>query len=336
MRHTRYLVVLLAALAGGCGNGGDPGGSIPADGEPILRNAYSKPLGAAVENSHARRDDAYRERLTTTFTSVTPENAMKWAQIQPERGQFDFEEPDIFMEFARATNKRVRGHALLFDLQLPEWLTEQDWTPQALTDVMRTHIRTVMGRYRGRIAEWDVVNEPLADDGTLERNIFYRVLGPGYISQAFRFAREADPQAKLFLNEVGAEQGRKSTALFVLAAGLKKRGVPIDGIGFQNHTTGKDTASPRRLRQLFREARKLGLDAAITEMDVGGTEEGPQARVYLQTARVCVRAPNCTGLTVWGVTDRWSWLGEDARPLPFDEDGEPKPALDALVRTLRP
>ena len=326
---------MLATIASGCGNGGDPGGPIPVDSDPIAPGAYSKPLGAAVENRHARRDDAYRERLITTFTSVTPENEMKWAEIQPERGEFDFEEADVLMDFARDTNKRVRGHALVFDLQLPEWLTEEDWTPQELTDVMRTHIHTVVRRYRGRIAEWDVVNEPLAGDGSLERNLFYRVLGPGYIAQAFRFARQADPNARLFLNEIGAERGRKSTALFVLAEALKKRGVPIDGIGFQNHTTGRDSPSPARLRKLFRAARRLGLDAAITEMDVGATEEGPQARVYGQAARVCAEEPNCTGLTVWGVTDRWSWLGEDAKPLPFDEDGEPKPALGTLVGPLR-
>lgn len=306
------------------------------DAEPIARGAYAKPLGAAVENSHAREDSTYRKRLITTFTSITPENTMKWAEIQPERGTFDFEESDVLMEFARRTGKRVRGHALLFDLQLPEWLTEEDWTPAELREVIRTHVRTVVRRYRGRIAEWDVVNEPLADDGGLEENVFLRVLGPGYIELAFRAAHRADPRARLFLNEIAAERGRKADALLGIARALRKRDVPIHGVGFQNHTTAEDAPSAGRLRRLFRRVQRLGLDVAITEMDVGATpQEAKQARVFGQAARVCMRAPNCTGLTVWGVTDRFSWLGEDAAPLPFDAEGEPKPALDALVRPLR-
>jgi endo-1,4-beta-xylanase len=330
----RYLLALLAALVG-CGGGGPNDGPIPVDSRPIPADAYKKPLGAAVEVAHARDDDAYRERLITVFTSVTAENAMKWDRIEPERGRFDFREADELARFAKRTGKRLRGHPLVFDLQLPSWLTDRDWTAPQLRAVLRRHIRTIVRRYRGRVAEWDVVNEPLADDGRFERNLFYRVLGPGYVPFALRVAHRADPHARLFVNEIDAERGRKSAALFVLARGLVRQGVPIDALGFQNHTTGRDAVSPRRLRQLFRGARRLGLDAAITEMDVGATEERPQARVYREAARACAHAPNCTGLTVWGITDRFSWLTEDAHPLPFEADGTAKPAFDALVRPLR-
>jgi endo-1,4-beta-xylanase len=332
----RYLVMALAALAAGCGGNGEPSGPIPVDGKPISRGAYVEPLGAAAEVAHALEDDAYRRLLITRFTSITPENAMKWAVIQPERGEFDFEEADTLVEFARATDKRVRGHPLVWDHQLPEWVEEGDWTAAALRKVMREHIRALVRRYRGRIDEWDVVNEPLASDGTFERNVWFRTLGPGWVAYAFRVAHRADPQAKLFLNEIDVEKpGPKSRALIALARHLERRGVPIDGIGFQNHTTGKRAPSRARLRTLFRQTGRIGLSAAITEMDVGSTRPKRQAQVYADAAQVCASAPNCTGLTIWGVTDRWSWLDAEARALPFGEDGQAKPAARALVRPLR-
>ena len=322
-------------LAAGCGGDDEPTGPIPVDSKPLARGAYVKPLGAAVEAEHALEDDAYRWRLITGFTSITIENAMKWDQIEPEQGRFEFGEADELIDFARRTGKRVRGHPLVWDEQLPEWLEEGDWTRAELRQVVRDHIQAVARRYRGRLDEWDVVNEPLADDGSLERNIFHRVIGPGWVEYAFRVANRVDPDAKLFLNEIGAEEpGPKSRALLRLAGRLKQRGVPIDGIGFQHHTTGKDAPSRTRLRALFRAARGIGLEAAITEMDVGNTDAARQARVYADAARVCATEPNCTGLTVWGVTDRWSWLGPEAGALVFDGDGKPKRALPALVRPL--
>ena len=337
MPPARYLVAIaVAAAIAGCGGSDPPGGPIPVDAQPAAASSFAKPLGAAVEPQHAREDDAYRERLITGFTSVTPENAMKWAAIQPERGRFDFRAADQVVRFARRTGKRVRGHPLVWDEQLPGWLEDRDWKPRELRAVLRRHVRTVAGHYRGRIGEWDVVNEPLAEDGRWERNIWYRTLGPSYVALAFREARRADPGARLFLNEIGAERGRKSAALLLLARKLKRRGVPIDGVGFQHHTTGNAAPSRARLRALFRATRRMGLAAAITELDVPDTEAGLQARVYGRVARACAGATNCTGVTIWGVTDRWSWTGEESEALPFDADGRPKPALRALVEPLRP
>ena len=329
------MTALVALLAGCGGDEDEPKGPIPVDNEPIARNADVKPLGAAVEAVHALEDDAYRDLLITRFTSITPENAMKWDIIEPERGKFDFEEADTLVDFARKTGKRVRGHPLVWDEQLPDWVEEGDWTASELREVLRDHIRAVAARYRGRIDEWDVVNEPLAEDGTFARNVWFRTLGPGWVPYAFRVAHRVDPKAKLFLNEIFAEKpGPKSRALITLARYLARRGVPIDGVGFQHHTTGEDAPSRARLRALFRATERLGLSAAITEMDVGATEPRRQARVYWDAARVCVRAPNCTGLTIWGVTDRWSWLGSDALALPFDEHARAKPAARALDRAL--
>lgn len=335
-------LVAALALATGCGEGESaesvepPPGPIPVDSDPIARDAYAKPLGAAVEAGHAHEDAAYRSALITRFTSITPENAMKWSVVQPERGEFDFAAADVLIEFARRAGKRVRGHPLVWDVQLPGWLEDGDWSRAELRRVMRDHIRTLVRRYRDDVDEWDVVNEPLADDGSLADNVWLRTLGPGWVAYAFRVARRADPDAKLFLNEIDAElPGPKSRALLRVARRLKRDGEPIDGVGFQNHTTGNDAPGPDRLRELFREVREIGLSVAITEMDVGATVPSVQARVYREAAEVCAEAPHCTSLTVWGVTDPHSWLGADAAALPLDAQGEPKPAFEALVGALR-
>lgn len=333
-------MAVFAALAAGCGGGGDddelPPGPIPVDSDPIARAAYVKPLGAATEPEHALEDDAYRRRLITTYSSMTVENVMKWEIVEPDRGAFDFDKADRLMEFARRTGKRVRGHTLVWDYQLPSWVEDEDWSAAELKDVIRDHITTVMSRYRGRIDEWDVVNEPLTAEGSLKEDVFLETLGPGYIAYAFEVAHRVDPHAKLFMNELNAElPGPKARSLLTIARTLKRRGVPIDGVGFEFHVTGEEAPSRARIRELARATARTGLTFAITEMDVRDTEEQRQAQVYGDAAHVCASEPNCTGLTVWGVTDRFSWLGEDAAPLPFDADGNPKPALRALVDPLR-
>jgi endo-1,4-beta-xylanase len=329
---------MLAVFAAGCGGGDDPpSGPIPIDSNPIAPSAYAKPLGAAVELEDALEDDAYRNRVLTTFTSVTPENAMKWEIVEPARGDFDFEEADHLVQFAERTHKRVRGHPLVWDYQLPDWLENEGWSAPELKQVMRDHITVLMRRYRGRIDEWDVVNEPLAADGSLKANIWARTLGPGYIADAFHVAHQADPKAKLFLNELNAESHKpRARALLTLARNLKKSGVPIDGVGFEFHVTGENAPSRGRIDELAKATDRVGLSFAVTELDVRDTAEARQAQVYGDASSACAEAPNCTGVTVWGVTDRWSWLGADAAPLPFDEDGNPKPALEALVDPLRP
>jgi endo-1,4-beta-xylanase len=330
-------VAALAVFAAGCGADDErPSGPIPIESKPIAPSAYAKRLGAAVELEDALEDEAYRERLITTFTSITPENAMKWEIVEPERGEFDFEEADRLVQFAERTDKRVRGHPLVWDYQLPDWLEDEDWSAPELREVMRDHITALMRRYRGRVDEWDVVNEPLAAEGGLKSNVWSRTLGPGYIAYAFQVAHQADPQAKLFLNELNAERpGPRAGTLLAVARRLKQSGAPIDGVGFEFHRTGENAPSRAHIGELARATARLGLSFAITELDVRDTGEARQAEVYGDAARACADAPNCTGVTVWGVTDRWSWLGADAAPLPFDEDGNPKPALEALVEPLR-
>jgi endo-1,4-beta-xylanase len=343
-RRVAAAAFLVAALGGGCG-GDDgeielPSGLAAEAPEP---NSFAKPLGAAVATGPARNSEAYLRAFVTTFTSATPENAMKWSFVHPERTEFDFGPADRLVELARSTGKRVRGHALVWDRQLPDWVADGDWARDELAGVLRDHVGTVVRHYRGRVAEWDVVNEPFDPDGSWNDGVFHRVLGPRYVDIAFRAARAADPDARLYLNELGAEPpGARARSLLRLARDLAHRGVPIDGVGFQNHTSVLGFPTREELRSRFDAVGALGLDAAITEMDVIVPPERPipdasarQARAYREAGRACVEAPNCTGLTIWGVTDEFSWLGAERSPLPFDADGAAKPALTGLLEALR-
>jgi endo-1,4-beta-xylanase len=306
---------------------------------PAEPSQYRRPLGTAVQNAYAQEDAAYRRLLISRFTSVTPENALKWSYVEPERGKFDFREADAIVDFAERTHKRVRGHTLVWDQQLPDWVAKHDWSRQELIAVLKEHIQTVMRHFRGKIAEWDVVNEPLEDNGRLTPSVFLKVLGPSYIPLAFRLAHEADPHARLFLNEIAAEPGvPKAKALYDLVKGLKQEGVPIDGVGLQNHRTVDSFPTEHALQNTFAAYRRLGLDVAITEMDVDtqGDDAGArQAQAYAAAAKACAAAANCTGLTVWGITDDHSWLGEDAHALLYADGGRPKPAANAVLGVLR-
>jgi endo-1,4-beta-xylanase len=332
------LATAAAGLAGtGCGDGQVPDIDVPEDvaARAQAADAYSKPLGAAMLGTRAAEDDGYLAAYVTHFTSLTPEVGMKWDLIHPDEDDYRFEEADQLMELARDTGKRVRGHPLVWDEQLPDWVADGDWTKAELAAVLRDHIREVAGRYRARIAEWDVVNEPFEPDGSLTRSVFFRVLGEQYIDLALRAAREADPKAKLFINEYGTEvPGPKADAMLSLVRRLRARGVPLDGVGFQQHTSAVGFPTREQLLASFRPYERMGLLTAITEMDAVVPAESnlsAQADAYAAAADACLEAPSCTGLTVWGVTDKYSWRGEDQRPLTFDSDGRPKPALPAVV-----
>ena len=343
MRHWPAALAAAALVVAGCGEDpvvqfNVPDIEVPA--ETLQRSqppeAYVKPLGAAVLADRAAADPAYLRAFITHFTSLTPEAAMKWQVIHPERDEYNFDEADELMELARTTGKQVRGHPLVWDEQLPGWLTDTDWEADELEDVLRDHVTEVVGRYRGRVAEWDVVNEPFDDDGKLTRHLFYETLGERYIDIAFHAARRADPAAKLFINEYGAETPTpKAFGMLALVKRLQERGVPLDGIGFQNHTGSAGYPTRDELLATFSAYSKLGLATPITEMDAplsaaAGLAE--QAAAYGAAADACVAAANCTSFTVWGATDRYSWRGPNRRPLLFDDSGAPKPALAAVTQ----
>ena len=334
------LAVAGMALATGCGNADEGEPIVPPEGAAKAPR-LSRPFGAAVSAKAAREDDDYLRAFISTFTSMTPENELKWSIVHPEEGRYAFGDADALVGLAGATGKRVRGHTLVWDLQLPKWVADREWERNDLRKALVDHVRAVVSHFRGRVAQWDVVNEPFDPDGRLKASVFTRTLGPGYIALAFRAARAADPKAKLFLNENGVEHaGPKQDALVALARALVRQGVPIDGIGLQAHTMAARAPDRRRMTATIRRFARLGLDVEITELDVAlptsGGGRNAQARDFAATAGACAAEPRCTGLTVWGVTDEWSWIGEEKRALLFDEDGRAKPALAGVLGALRP
>jgi endo-1,4-beta-xylanase len=300
-------------------------------------------IGTAVADGPLQNNTGYRERLGAEFGTVTPEDALKWAVVEPVRGQFDFSGGDRIVDFAAQHGQAVRGHTLVWHTSLPGWLTGGGFSADELRTILKQHIETMMTRYRGRIAAWDVVNEVLEEDGTLRHSIWLDNLGPGYIADAFRWARAADPQAKLYLNEYGAEQGKaKAEGLHALVRDLKAQGVPIDGVGFQTHVLAWTRLSA--LGDMMRRVAALGIDVAITELDVrvplpaDAMRLSQQADVYGRAVRACLSLSRCRSITVWGFTDAVSWVpanypGWGAATL-LDSSLAAKPAYLRVSETL--
>ncbi|MEL6231800.1 MAG: endo-1,4-beta-xylanase [Cyanobacteria bacterium J06627_3] len=303
-------------------------------------------VGAAVLMHPFRHDKAYRTALAQNFNSLTPENAMKFSRLQPERNHYNFVDADRLVAFANQHQMQVYGHVLVWHRNLPDWLTEKTWHRNTLRRILKWHILTVVDHFRGQVDSWDVVNEAIDNNGELRNSIWLDVLGPGYIGKAFDWAHRADPEAKLFYNDYrGAGLGNKANAIYTLVQDLVQRGVPIDGVGLQMHRSIQDPPNSARVAANIRRLNDLGLSVRITEMDIQIHGDGPmderleaQAAVYRDIMNVCLAAQDCTGITTWGVSDQHSWIphffGRSDAPLLLDEDYQPKPAYHALTEAL--
>jgi endo-1,4-beta-xylanase len=312
---------------------------------PALAHAPRPFLGTAVDMQALADEPDYRYVLGREFDSVTAENVMKWDAVEPEPGVTDYTQADRLVRFARRHHQVVRGHTLLWHNQLPAWLTEGDYSAAQLEAILRRHVIEVARHFRGRISAWDVVNEPFNEDGSWRDTIWYRAMGPDYVAKAFRWAHQADPKAKLYLNDYNLESiGPKSDAALALAKQLRAARVPINGVGFQGHLDIQYDF-PVTLTQNLRRFAALGLDVAITEADVRmfvpPTEASlaRQAEDFGRMAQSCRAVRRCVSFTVWGFTDRHSWVpgvfaGEGAAT-PFDEQLRPKPAWFAIRHNLR-
>jgi endo-1,4-beta-xylanase len=304
-------------------------------------------MGAAVAIEPLRQERIYREVLAREFSSVTPENVMKFEPIHPARDRYDFTAADEIVAFAKANNMRVRGHVLVWHQQLPQWLTQGTFTRDELMTILRDHIYTVVRRYRGQVFAWDVVNEAIADNGALRDTIWSRTIGPEYIELAFRWAHEADPQARLFYNDYNGEGlGKKSDAIYALIQKLLQRDVPINGVGLQMHVGLKNSPPPTDVSVNIRRLAALALDVHISEMDVKiqdgtGTQAenlAAQAKIYQDMLGVCLSEGSCRAFVLWGFTDKHSWIpgftGKPDAALIFDKSYRPKPAYNALRERL--
>jgi len=326
--------------------------------DQTLRGAAAKHdllMGAAAYSTRLDEEPIYAETLAREYSVLEPESELKFDPIHLQPSTYNFDGPDKLVAFALAHSMKVRGHTLVWHEQVPVWVLypKTPWTPAALGQVLHDHIATVMGRYKGKIYAWDVVNEAFNDDGSMRSTVWYDKPGIGYagegtktIEQALRWAHEADPQAKLFVNDYGAEiLNRKSDAIYAMAKDFVARGVPLSGIGMQLHISPDfdDLENLASLRQNIRRLAALGLEVQFTELDVklpnpSGFNLGAQADTYKDLLGICLTQPACTLFQTWGFTDRHSWIPAYSKgygwALPFDENYQKKPAYNAMLKKL--
>jgi len=343
----RFLLLLLAfpAVAAAVENCLDPGVDC------TLRQAAARvgvKVGAAAQPGTIANDPNYASTLAREFNSLTAENDMKWNAVHPAPGVYDFTAADALVDFAEAHGMAVRGHNLIWDQQLvdstPAYVTSLS-DPNELRALMAEHIATVVGHYRGRVDRWDVVNEPLVTGGSdIYQNVFFQLLGPGYISEALEMAHAADPNARLFLNEVlVSNQGARFDALLALAHDLLDQGAALHGIGIQGHFFyGPD---PGELQGNIEALAALGLDVEITELDIllRGQDDlasklERQRMDYFGVVQACMAVPACRRVTTWGFSDRYTWIdsffGAGFEPLLFDDNYLRKPAYFGVREAL--
>ncbi|SEB79569.1 endo-1,4-beta-xylanase [Streptomyces sp. TLI_105] len=285
-------------------------------------------FGTAIASGRLN-DSAYTTIASREFNSVTPENEMKIDATEPQQGQFNFTAGDRVYNWAVQNGKQVRGHTLAWHSQQPGWM--QNLSGSALRQAMTNHINGVMAHYKGKIAQWDVVNEAFADgssgarrDSNLQRS------GNDWIEVAFRTARAADPAAKLCYNDYNVENWTwaKTQAMYAMVKDFKQRGVPIDCVGFQSHFNN-DSPYNSNFRTTLQSFAALGVDVAVTELDI----QGASGTTYANVTNDCLAVPRCLGITVWGVRDTDSWRAEHT-PLLFNGDGSKKPAYSSVLNAL--
>lgn len=372
---TLSILLLAGLIAGAC----RPTEAQEGDGLPTLKQAFENDflVGAALNPSHYRGENAVEANIVKQqFNSITAENVMKWEVVHPEPGEYDFEEADAFVEFGEENDMFVVGHTLVWHSQTPRWVFEDEEGNPASRELllgrMRDHIQTVVGRYKGRVAAWDVVNEALNEDGSLRESPWLRIIGEDYIAKAFEYAHEADPEAELYYNDYSLANAPKREGAVRIAQNLLDQGVSIHGVGLQGHYN-MTWPTQEELAASIQAFTDLGIDAMITELDVDvlpSRTDGQSADIsergelsdelnpypdalpdsmqqaladrYAALFDVLVdHKDQVSRVTFWGVTDGGSWKnnfpipGRTNYPLLFGRDGEPKPAFEAVLNTAR-
>jgi len=346
--------------------------------QATLKDAYKGCflVGAALNPAQFSGQDPLEDALIKAqFNTISPENVLKWEVVHPYPGTYDFSLADKYVEFGQQNHMFVIGHNLVWHSQVPQWVFEdENHNPvgrKVLLKRMRDHIRNVVGRYKGRINGWDVVNEALNEDGTLRQSPWMKIIGYDYIEKAFRYAHEADPQAQLYYNDYSLENEAKRKGALELVSKLKAKGVSITGVGLQDHVQ-MDWPTADQIDAAISEFGKLGVKVMITELDVDvlpAATPSQTADVSLNVASDPKLNPYPNGLpepvqqelskryadlfgtygkhcglvsrvTFWGVTDKESWKnnwpvkGRTNYPLLFNRDAQPKPAFGAVIQAV--
>jgi len=331
-------------------------------------------IGAALNRRQfSEEDQRGLPIIKAQFNSITPENQLKWQYVHPLPGKYDFDGGDRYVAFGEKYGMFVIGHTLVWHRQTPPWVFEDEKGKfvdrDTLLSRLRDHIHTVVGRYKGRIKGWDVVNEALNADGSMRQSNWMKIIGADYVAKAFEFAHEADPQSELYYNDYSLENEPKRSGAMKLIRKLQAQGIPIAGIGLQGHNK-LDWPSMQQQDATITAFAKLGIKVNITELDIDvlpyvSEEQGPrlklngelqsklnpyasglprsageeQARRFAQLFEVYLKHRDVIDrVTFWGVTDGDSWLnnwpvrGRTNYPLLFDREGKAKPAFDAVIR----
>jgi len=335
-------------------------------------------IGTAVDMTTLNdpADPQYRALAASQFSTVTAENEMKWESLEPTQGTYNWGPADALIDFARQNNQRVRGHVLVWQNQLPKWLTDGvsngTISDEQLRQLLKQHITDVVKHFKGKIWQWDAVNEAVSDPWDSPSTIHYkgfwaRHLGDGYIADAFRWARAADPKALLFYNDYNIEAfgsgdaaNDKTQFVYNMVKDLRRQGVPIDGVGSQGHlATQYGNYDAFQVSDALRKFTDLGVATAFTEVDVrsqltagvkanDSNEINPRLQAsagnYSVLLQACLSNQHCLSFTVWGFTDKHSWIpgwfkNSDGTPAEgmaclYDENYQPKRAYNTVKADL--
>jgi endo-1,4-beta-xylanase len=327
--------VLAAAMLATAGPASAAGSTLRAAAEAQGKYFGTEVTGNMINNS------TITNLAGQQFDMVTPGNEMKWDTTEPSNGSYNFGPGDGIVSFAKAHGMRVRGHNLVWQNQLPSWVSSLPLNQ--VQQAMESHITTEVSHYKGQIYAWDVVNEPFNGDGSFVSDVFYQAMGSGYIADALRTAHAADPGAQLYLNDYSIEgENAKSNAMYSLVQSLLAQGVPINGVGFESHfILGQVPSSMLANMQRF---AALGVNVAVTELDdriqlpATTADLAQQATDYATVVGDCLQVSRCVGVSQWGVGDADSWIpgtfpGWGAATI-YDQNYQPKPAYSAALSAL--
>ena len=298
----------------------------------------------------------FEEIHKTQFNVVVAENEMKFDATEPSENEFNFAKGDKMVEYAQANGLRVRGHALAWHSQVPGWVNNYSGQKEKLLSVLKNHIDNVVGHWKGKIAEWDVVNEAINDDYNHDwrstGSVWYEGIGPEFLDSAFVWAHAADPDAELCYNDYAVEWGinEGSKAGFVLeqVKRWKANGIPITCVGTQTHIEIAHETTPQNVRAFAKALAELDVTLNITELDIGfpkgsagkltAADYEKQGHLYRQFMDVFLEEPNMGEFVIWGLTDAHSWLDEQqgkTEGLLYDKKYKPKPAYDSIMVSLK-
>lgn len=337
------------------------------DSQPTLKDVFAKDflIGAALNNAVVSDKDPNAAAIVQRhFSAITAENVMKWAPIHPEPNRYDFAPADRFVAFGEKNKMFIIGHTLVWHHQTPSWVFKDangsDIGREVLLERMKDHIFTVVGRYKGKVKGWDVVNEALAEDGRLRKTRWMNIIGEDFIAKAFEYAHQADPDAELYYNDFSLDtEKEKCDGAVAIVKNLKSKGLRIDGVGIQLHG-GLDYPDKESLEYAITALAATGVKVMITELDIrtrswgyrgadinrinrqsttdsGAADDETQqklAQKYAELFSVFLKhKTDVNRVTFWGVYDATSWIG--GSPLLFDRNYQPKPAFFAVVKTAQ-